>query len=448
MGRKPVHLVFVENSSKGDGKDHNKFYDMYEENGMCCCRYGRIQDKHVFGESGKLVTYPLSQWDKQYNEKVAKGYKDKTFLLEENISAVKEVDSDGDVYAPIENKNIKVLVERLQKLANDTINENYKINSKDVTRAMIDEGQRLIDELTYIFNSAKITENKKKIFVLDMFNLYRFNDILEELFATIPRSMRKVSMYLISEDNPEYIYFKKNPKKFIENMIQKEQDLLDIMRGQIITPVRGQKVKTVKGDKKTILEINGIKIEEASPQDIAEVQRKLGSNAHRLINVWKIENEKQTKAFEKYRMEEGIPLRACKKLFHGTRSENVWSILKTGLVLRPTNAVLTGSMFGRGIYFAPSSSKSLGYTSLSGSYWAKGHAKTGFMILHSVAYGKPYVVDSFDSKYYNFDYRALRKACPGAHCLHADSSKGMLRNDEIVVYKEEQIMPLYLIEIG
>ena len=90
----------------------------------------------------------------------------------------------------------------------------------------------------------------------------------------------------------------------------------------------------------------------------------------------------------------------------------------------------------------------MNYTSLSGSYWAKGNASSGFMILHAVAYGKPYDVYSFDSKYYNFDYRALRNACPGAHCLHAHGGTGMLRNDEIIVYKEEQIMPLYLIEIG
>ena len=70
------------------------------------------------------------------------------------------------------------------------------------------------------------------------------------------------------------------------------------------------------------------------------------------------------------------------------------------------------------------------------------------MILHAVAYGKPYDVYSFDSKYYNFDYRALRNACPGANCLHAHGGTGMLKNDEIIVYKEEQLMPLYLIEIG
>jgi hypothetical protein len=34
------------------------------------------------------------------------------------------------------------------------------------------------------------------------------------------------------------------------------------------------------------------------------------------------------------------------------------------------------------------------------------------------------------------------------HCLHAKADKGMLRNDEIVFYKPEQVTIKYLIEIG
>ena len=69
------------------------------------------------------------------------------------------------------------------------------------------------------------------------------------------------------------------------------------------------------------------------------------------------------------------------------------------------------------------------------------------MILHECAYGKPYDVYSFDSKYYNFDYEKLQKACPGATCLHAHAGD-MLRNDEIIVYKEEQLTARYLVEIA
>ena len=418
MGRKPVHLVFVEEKNKGDGVDHNKFYDMFERNGECHCLWGRRQDGYEFGKSGKLTVKPLHEWDKIYSSKVAKGYEDKSYLYEDLVTAqVTGSANDANLYAPIQNPKIAEIVDRLQKYANDVIKANYSVKSGQVTKIMVDEVQKYLNEMTYA-NS-----------------LNEFNNYLLEIFKIIPRSMSRVDAYLAYSQND------------MAKIIQREQDLLDIMRGQIITPVKGQKVVTQAGNKHTILELNGIQIEEADAKDFELVRQKLGQNASRLKNVWRVNNEKQEKAYQKYCKDEGLRKRDCKLLFHGTRNENIWNILKTGLVLRPQNVKIQGKMFGYGIYFAPSSQKSLGYTSLSGSYWAKGNANSGFMILHAVAYGKPYDVHSFDSKYYNFDYRALRNACPGAHCLHAHAGQ-MLRNDEIIVYKEEQLMPLYLIEIG
>ena len=419
MGRKPVHLVFVEEKNKGDGVDHNKFYDMFERNGECHCLWGRRQDGYEFGKSGKLTVKPLHEWDKIYSSKVAKGYEDKSYLYEDLVTAqVTGSANDANLYAPIQNPKIAEIVDRLQKYANDVIKANYSVKSGQVTKIMVDEVQKYLDEMTYA-NS-----------------LNEFNNYLLEIFKIIPRSMSRVDAYLAYSQND------------MAKIIQREQDLLDIMRGQIITPVKGQKVVTQAGNKHTILELNGIQMEEADAKDFELVRQKLGQNASRLKNVWRVNNEKQEKAYQKYCKDEGLRKRDCKLLFHGTRSENVWNILKTGLVLRPQNVVISGKMFGHGIYFAPSSQKSLGYTSLRGSYWAKGGQDSGFMILHAVAYGKPYDVYSFDSKYYNYDYRALRNACPGAHCLHAHGGTGMLKNDEIIVYKEEQLLPLFLIEIG
>lgn len=419
MGRKPVHLVFVEEKNKGDGVDHNKFYDMFERDGKCHCLWGRRQDDYEFGKSGKLTVKPLYEWDKIYNSKVAKGYEDKSYLYEDLVTATTVGGTaDDDLYAPIENIAVAKIVERLQRYAKEVIAANYSVKSGQVTKIMVDEVQKYLDSMMY---ARSVPE---------------FNDYLREIFKIIPRSMNRVDAYLANSQND------------MASIISREQDLLDIMRGQIITPVKGQKVITKAGDKKTILELNGITMEEVTDKDVAEIKKRLGSNAGRFVNAWRVSNEKQSKAYKKYCQTEGILKRDCKLLWHGTRSENVWSILKTGLVLRPTNAVITGKMFGYGIYFAPSSQKSLGYTSLQGSYWAKGGQNTGFMILHAVAYGKPYDVYSFDSKYYNFDYAALRRACPDANCLHAHGGTGMLRNDEIIVYKEEQVMPLYLVELA
>lgn len=418
MGRKPVHLVFVEEKNKGDGVDHNKFYDMFERNGECHCLWGRRQDGYEFGKSGKLTVKPLYEWDSIYSSKIAKGYEDKSYLYEELVTT-QPLGGSGkdDLYAPIPNPKIAEIVERLQRYAKEVISANYSVKSGQVTKVMVDEVQKFLNELTF----AK--------------DIYEFNDYLLEIFKIIPRSMNRVDNYLAKTSNDMAI------------IISREQDLLDIMRGQIITPVKGQKVVTQSGDKHTILELNGITMEEVDDKDLELIKKKMGSNAYRLQNAWKISNEKQSKAYEAYTKVEGIRKRDAKLLWHGTRSENVWSILKTGLVLRPTNAIRTGSMFGKGLYFAPEFLKSYNYTSCRGSYWAKGTQNSGFMILHAVAYGKPYDVYSFDSKYYNFDYAALRRACPGAHCLHAHGGTGMLKNDEIIVYKEEQVMPLYLIEV-
>ena len=68
------------------------------------------------------------------------------------------------------------------------------------------------------------------------------------------------------------------------------------------------------------------------------------------------------------------------------------------------------------------------------------------MGLYEVAYGNPYDVYSFEQRFQRFDYESLQRACPGANCLHAHEGS-MLRNDEIIVYKECQTTIKYLVEL-
>ena len=49
-------------------------------------------------------------------------------------------------------------------------------------------------------------------------------------------------------------------------------------------------------------------------------------------------------------------------LWHGTTAANIVGILQTGFRIAPPDSNHTGSMFGRGIYFADMFSKSIGYT--------------------------------------------------------------------------------------
>jgi poly [ADP-ribose] polymerase len=282
---------------------------------------------------------------------------------------------------------------------------------------MVDEAQNIIDALA---NNSSTVED--------------FNANLLKLFTVIPRKMGNVRDYLA------------NKIEDFAQIISKEQDLLDVMRGQIYVKQDDEPTTTVEKKQQTILEELGLAMEEATADDVALIKTLMNESADKFRKAWRVTNLKTQDRFDKFVADNNI--KDTRLLFHGSRSENFWSIIKTGLVLRPTNAVITGKMFGYGCYYAPKCAKSIGYTSLSGSYWAHGGNNTAYMALFDVAYGTPYDVYNFDSKYYNLDYNRLQQFKPGANCLHAHADRGMLRNDEIVVYKEEQMTIKYLIEIG
>lgn len=397
----PRHLVMVT-----AGANNNKYYDMTPHGDSWTATYGRI------GSGSQTRTYPMSQWNSKYNEKINKGYVDQTDLVKDLISTEKPKQSE---YKEIENKVIAEIVERLQAMARKAISENYTISSNKVTQAMVDEAQTILTSLLSI-------EDKSE-----------FNNTLLKLFTVIPRKMGSVRSYIAQDDTQ------------FAKIISREQDLLDIMKGQV---VQKQVIEEVKDDKplydRTILEQLGLEFEECTVEDVARIKVALGSCSDKYHKAWKVKNIRTQKRFDDFVKDNNI--KDVRLLFHGSRNENWWSIINSGLVLRPTNAVITGKMFGYGIYYAPKAKKSLGYTSLSGSYWANGSSSSGFMALMDVAYGKPYDVHSFESRFHTFDYAALQKACPGANCLHAHEGS-MLRNDEIIVYKEEQCTIKYLVEL-
>ena len=73
-----------------------------------------------------------------------------------------------------------------------------------------------------------------------------------------------------------------------------------------------------------------------------------------------------------------------KLLWHGSRMSNWASILKNGLKIAPKEAPVTGYMFGKGVYFADSSSKSANYC------FANNDEPDGLLVLCDVALGSQY----------------------------------------------------------
>lgn len=396
---RPTYLIMV------TAENNNKYYNCFPEGDNFRVEYGRVNSTKT------TTSYPMSKWESQISSKIKKGYKDVTDL---KTALVEEIKTDGTKYKDIENESVRRIIEKLRSLARDTVKKNYSVSSSSVTEEMVYEAQLVINNLISIKSVNK------------------FNDELLKLFEIIPRKMDNVRSYLIKSTDE------------IDKVISREQDLLDIMRGQIVTKSTAteNKAKEIDNSGITILDEMGITMRECTPEEINEIKDCMKESSYHFSRAWRVDNISTRKKYEEFIKAHNI--KNTKLLFHGSRTENWFSILKTGLKIRPTNAVWIGSMFGFGSYFSPKCQKSIGYTSLGGSYWAGGKDNVAYMALFDTAYGKPYNVYNFDSKYYSMSFDKLPIGC---NCLHAHAGNGMLRNDEIVYYKTEQMTIKYLIEI-
>jgi hypothetical protein len=130
-------------------------------------------------------------------------------------------------------------------------------------------------------------------------------------------------------------------------------------------------------------------------------------------------------------------------LFHGTRSVNVRGILREALRLpkQLVGVVITGAMFGPGLYFADDWKKSAGYTSLTSSYWSGGSGaiagRGAFMFAADVVLGRPHVARQAHG------YTAPPQ---GHHSIYGKAGHSGVQNNEFIVFDSRQHRLRYLIE--
>lgn len=394
--------------------NHNKYYEMVPQGSGFIVNYGRV------GASPQVRSYSEYEFDKKYNEKIRKGYVDQTDLRKDLINVSKN--EPKSKYLPIQDKEIAELIDYLQKVARQKIADNYTISTEKVTSAMVEEAQNKLNKLSDLYNS-KFKDKKDK-----------FNDVLLELFNILPRKMGCVVDYLAKDSKDETL----------SAIYIREQDLLNIMKGQVIQKTKEEVTDTDVADPtETILQANGLTIEPINEQDKKIILKELGEIKDKFYKAWRVTNKATRERFDNEIAQ--ATNKTTKLLWHGSKNENWFSIMSNGLLLNP-NAAITGKMFGFGSYYALQARKSFNYTSYEGSYWAHGNSDRAFMGLYSVHYGNPYKVYDFDSRYYKYNYEKLREN-GDYNSLHADSSKGMLRNDEIIVYQESQSDIRYLVEL-
>lgn len=125
------------------------------------------------------------------------------------------------------------------------------------------------------------------------------------------------------------------------------------------------------------------------------------------------------------------------ELFHGTRSSNLLSILKKGLIIpSPRDPHVTGSMFGPGLYASSQSSKATNY---SYGYWGQGPRDNNcFVFLLDFAMGKHFTPNS-----------PVRTTPPsGYNSYWAKPNISGVMNHEMIVPNTYQANLKYLIELS
>jgi poly [ADP-ribose] polymerase 2/3/4 len=392
--------------------NHNKFYDMQQNcDATFTVTYGRV------GNAGVVQTYPLTQWDTKYKEKLRKGYKDQTNLFAS--SAEKDLDV-GNVKDAI----VRNLINNLMQYARKSISYHYNVNADQVTDKQIQEAQDIVNGL--------VEQLDKQV------ELNLFNETLLQLYAVIPRRMKNVKDNLIQQlDNQIDI-------EKIRSKIGEEQATLDVMRGQVLMNKKQQ--ENHRTDKQqNILETMNLDLSVLADDKIEnQIKGMMQQEAHRFVRAFEVKNNRTNTAFANWLQTK--TQQQTELFWHGSRNENWFSILESGLVLRPANAVITGKMFGEGIYFADKFRKSLNYTSLRGSYWANGREDSAFLAVFQVHTGKQLQIQKHETWCGHLNESNLKKRGADYDSLFASGGVDLLHN-EYIVYNQNQCTIRYLVEV-
>ncbi len=356
---------------------------------------------------------PMEEWDEMYERFISKKY----IVYSEKPLEVRKVQGkealnvEGQTFARIEDPDANSLVTNLLAAAQHAFEEAFDTKKvEEVPEKMVQVSKLILGALADKASNMSVAE---------------FNTLLNTLYAVLPRRQDRIRNAAREADFAE--------------IIEHEQDLFDMVTSQI---ENNRLEKESKG--KSILDAYGLEVRGVTEEEEEYIKKKLAGDARRYIRAWKVTNKKTEAAFQKYVDTElkGIA-KPVRRLFHGSRSENFWSIITTGLNIRPTGVVITGKMFGNGTYFAPDACKSIGYTSSWGSRWANGSANTGYLGIYKVAVGNP----AEPSSVRNYSYESLKK--DGKHSVWCKRGGQIgLRMDEVVVYQNCQSTIEYLVEFS
>jgi poly [ADP-ribose] polymerase len=177
-------------------------------------------------------------------------------------------------------------------------------------------------------------------------------------------------------------------------------------QGWLIDRVR----KLYKATRQSVHQSSNLDIKTLYAVEIAEMERAFSEDGAKLTDIW--------------------------ELWHGTKTANLLSIIKSGFLLpRNSPGSITGAMFGPGIYASDQSTKALNYAS---GYWSGRRDANCFM----------FVVDFAMGKYFVPPHSMHNLPKPGYDSTYAKARESGEMNNEMIVYRTSQVRPKYLVEFS
>jgi poly [ADP-ribose] polymerase len=368
--------------------------------------YGRI------GAKPMKKTYPMSSWDKVYFQKIDKGYVDNSDVHYTGIQKKK------DNCSGIKNDIVRNFFEDIMRYANQFLAESYTISYDEVSPDMIRKAKRMFS----FIKRDKTTDS--------------VNRHLIKLFGIIPRRMSNVADYLISNMDE------------VQEVLLREQNILDVMEARISENIQCNDTEDTEIlDDTCILDTLGLSIEEVTDKKrIEEVMSHLGSRtvAAMTDKIFRVHNYQTDKRFYEHMKKNGYKNKDIHYFYHGSRNENWYGLMTQGPKLNP-DAIITGKMFGHGLYYANDAHKSFGYTS-KGKWTDGNNGCVGYLAVYKVVFNHPYDVYDWKPAYTDINPKSIVRDYH-ADALWAHSDKGMLLKDEIIVYDEAQVTLQYIIKL-
>ena len=420
-----------------DGDDnHNKFYEaILNDDYSIHVNYGRVGGKsnpHDY-EAGE------KNWAMLIHSKEMKGYN----IVKRGLTETRIVDkniSDAD-YNTIKEEDIRAFVKYTIESCEQFMKETYTVKPNEITPNMISNAEVLMARLEKIEQEyLDATDRSQK-----SWKLREFNQILQDLYTSIPRKMEKVADHLLNTGGSY-------SKTWMDNFLDAEKDRLETARLASVASRQTANV-TVQGisGSKNILKDNGLDIRHITYAEEDKVLELLYprnfnklNNVDTCMNILAVINPKTTDSYNTYKANNGI--KAERLLWHGTDINNVWSIIKNGMIISSKRSPKGGRAFGNGLYFADKSEKSKNYTTVKGAYRntnkEKDNRHSGWLLLYDVATGNEYRThDTY------IDGSGLMKTKGYNSLQYMAGGGGDFQDNETVVYDANACNIRYVVEV-